>query len=551
MRFPWNYSKRFVAGAVFGLYMAHLLFFLNPQIEIDPARLIIVTVLYAVLCGLIFGSILWGFRALRVRIFGRPGEVGDGAYHPHGFGFVVASAFLSGLVYWSHLGLLRIYLPRGAVRILSKATIVIGVAAVLLFILWLIEKNAGRKLSRILYATGAGLILLSLFFLYVRREGYRDDLRPPVASAVTVGQSTPVSLIAIRDLPYDWVVTIRGEGGLPFLAAKADEGLLARVEPFRTTSPKAIWASLNTGKLPHRHGVTGRFSYRTPLNRPGEAFLLVPMGVGFKGWGLIPPVERISAQLPSGNATPFWGVFERMSSSVEVRGWRSGAREEESMRIDESGPVDEFERTVTSLVPGLAEALIAAVRVDVDRIHSAKGSGADLTAIDLESLDRSIEILDIEGNRLPARHTREGEIIRSLLSLLDREIEGFHESRTIRGILLVVSPSAPEPPVLPGSVPGLFRAFGEAQDPGVDDGLLILSGGGVISRNLFSEVEVVDVVPTLLFAAGLPIARDMDGRIITEAFTDEFVRTNPLSMIQSYEEAAELRTPDQPSGNQG
>ncbi|MFN2238665.1 MAG: hypothetical protein ABR524_04680 [Thermoanaerobaculia bacterium] len=551
MRFPWNYSKRLVAGAVFGLYMAHLLFFLNPQIEINPTRLITVTVLYAILCGLIFGSLLWGFRALRVRIFGRPGEDGDGAYHPHGFGFVVSSAFLSGLVYWIHLGLLRIYLPRGAVRILSKATIVIGVTAVLLFILWLFEKNAGRKLSRILYTAGAGLILLSLFFLYVRREGYRHDLRPPVASNVTIGQTRPVSLVAIRDLPYDWVVTIRGEGGLTFLSAMADEGLLARVEPFRTTSPKAIWASLNTGKLPYRHGVTGRFSYRTPLNRPGEAFLLVPMGVGFKGWGLIPPVERISAQLPSGNAAPFWRVFERMGYSAEVRGWRSGGSPDQEVDLDGFAGFEEFERSVTSLAPRVAESLIAAVRADAGRMRSTESSGAGLTAIDLESLDRAIALLEIEGNQLPERHTREGEIIRGLLALLDREIERFHRNMATPGILVVVSPSAPEPPVLPGTIPGLFRALGEAQDPGAGDGLLILSGGGVISRNLFSEVEVVDVVPTLLFAAGLPIARDMDGRIITEAFTDEFVRTNPISMIQSYEDPAELRPSDEPTRNHG
>jgi hypothetical protein len=550
MRFPWNYSKRLVAGAVFGLYMAHLLFFLNPQIEINPARLITVTILYAILCGLIFGSLLWGFRALRVRIFGRPGEGGDGAYLPHGFGFVVASAFLSGLVYWIHLELLRIYLPRGAVRILSKATIVIGVTAVLLFVLWLFEKNAGRRLSRMLYTAGAGLILLSLFFLYVRREGYRHDLRPPVASTVTIGQTRPVSLVAIRDLPYDWVVTIRGEGGLPFLSGVADEGLLARVQPFRTTSPKAIWASLNTGKLPNRHGVTGRFSYRTPLNRPGEAFLLVPMGVGFKGWGLIPPVERISAQLPSGNAAPFWSAFERMGYEAEIRGWRSGGSPDQE-DLGQFDGFEEFERSVTSLPPRVAEGLIAAVRVDARRIRGTERSRAGLTAIDLESLDRAIDLLDIEGNQLPARHTREGEIIRGLLALLDREIELLHRNIAAPGILVVVSPSAPEPPVLPGSIPGLFRAVGEAQDPGADDGLLILSGAGVISRNLFSEVEVVDVVPTLLFAAGLPIARDMDGRIITEAFTDEFVRANPISMIQSYEDPAEVRPPDQPRRNHG
>lgn len=547
MRFPWNYSKRFVAGAVFGLYMAHLLFFLNPQIGVSPARLITVAALYALLCGAIFGSILWGFRALRVRMFGRPPE--DGEYHPHGFGFVVASAFLSGLVFWAHLALFRIYLPRGAVRILSKGTVVIGVAATLLFILWLFERNSTRRGSRILYGIGAGLIVLSLFFLYARREGYRHDLRPAVASRITIGQPRPVAVVAIRDLPYDWLVTIRGEGGLSFLSRMGEEGMLARVEPFRTSSPKAIWASFNTGKLPYGHGVTGRFSYRTPLNRPGEAFLLVPMGVGFKAWGLIPPVERISAQLPSGTAVPFWEAFRRMGASIAIEGWRAHG-EPEREREGRDATAEEFERFLSHLPPAQAERLTEALSRDLQRLRRARSSDATLVAVDLEALDRAIEVLGIEENQLPERHTAEGEIIRNLLTIFDGEIEALHSGRPQESALLVISPSAPVPPALPGTPPALLRAIDEIRDPGADDGLLILTGRGVISRNLFSEVEVVDVAPTLLFAAGLPVARDMDGRIITEAFTDEFLRANAISIIQSYEEAPEPQPRNAP-GNQG
>jgi hypothetical protein len=39
----------------------------------------------------------------------------------------------------------------------------------------------------------------------------------------------------------------------------------------------------------------------------------------------------------------------------------------------------------------------------------------------------------------------------------------------------------------------------------------------------------------VLFAAGLPVGRDMDGRILTDAFTDETLRRSTLSAIQTYE----------------
>src|SRR4051812_28588192 len=99
--------------------MAHLLYFINPQVDITPARLVSVTLVYGVICGLLFGSALWLLRMLRVRLFGHPNPDG---YRAHGFGLVVFSAFFASAVYWFNLQVFRIYLPIGAVRVLSKAT---------------------------------------------------------------------------------------------------------------------------------------------------------------------------------------------------------------------------------------------------------------------------------------------------------------------------------------------------------------------------------------------------------------------------------------------
>src|SRR4029453_16809465 len=68
-------------------------------------------------------------------------------------------------------------------------------------------------------------------------------------------------------------------------------------------------------------------SYHPPLNGsdPAEQFLLLPSGVGFEGWGLIPPVTRISAQLPAGDALPLWTAFERLSLRSDVINWPSSA----------------------------------------------------------------------------------------------------------------------------------------------------------------------------------------------------------------------------------
>src|SRR6266550_9144890 len=72
MPIRWAYLNRVLAGAIFGLYIANLLYFLNPQIDITPGRLATVTIVYGLICGVLCGSVLWLLRALRVRLFGKP-----------------------------------------------------------------------------------------------------------------------------------------------------------------------------------------------------------------------------------------------------------------------------------------------------------------------------------------------------------------------------------------------------------------------------------------------------------------------------------------------
>src|SRR5437762_394832 len=321
MPIRWAYLKRVLAGAIFGLYIANLLYFLNPQVDITPARLLVVTVVYGVICGLLFGGVLWGLRVLRVRLWGRPDE-----YRTHGFGFVVLAAFIAAAIYWIHLEVFRIYLPVGAVRVLQKATNAITVTAFVLLLLWVLERNADRQRSRLVFAAGVVVIALSSIVLYERRDSYRTEKqRVVVANIGTVAGQRPVLFVAIRNLPYDWIVTMIGEGRLPFFEQARSRAYFTRLEPFPTMDAKALWASIATGKLPFRHGVTGRFAYRTPLNGsdPAERFLIVPSGVGFNIWGLIPPVERIGSQLPSGDSLPLWTLFERLGLHAAVLDWPS------------------------------------------------------------------------------------------------------------------------------------------------------------------------------------------------------------------------------------
>lgn len=520
-----GYLKRVLAGAIFGLYMAHLLYYLNPQVDITPGRLATVTLVYGLTCGLLFGSLLWGLRSLRVRLFGKPET-----WRSHGFGFVVLAAFTASAIYWMHLRVVGInYLPVGAIRILSKATNVITVTAFLLLALWVVERNADRRLSRAIFLTGVALIALSSFMLYQRRDRYRTERRNVVVANIgAVGGHRPMTVVAVRNLPYDWIVTLRGEGLLPYFAQATARGYCTRVEPFPTTSAKALWASLATGKLPYRHGVTGRFSYRTPLNRR-DPFLLLPSGVGFRAWGLIPPVERISAQLPAGDALPLWTLFRRLQLPVAVIAWQAAVAPPPPDLASLGSVAQRFNATGDARTR-----ILNALASDSTVAAAALRSDALLTVLALDGFAEAQKALHIFTNELPPRDSMKGDALRAYAQEIDRMLAAIARAHPDR-LLVVVSPSAVVPPELPANAYALGMRALSRDDPGEDDGFVLLDGDGAAPRANPKPAFVTDVVPTVLFAAGLPVGRDMDGRVLTDAFTDDFLRRSTLSAIQTYE----------------
>ncbi len=544
MPIRWAYLKRVAAGSIFGLYMAHLLYFLNPQIDVAPARLAGITLIYCFICGIVIGTALWLLRALRVKLIGRAAP--DSDYRPHGFGFVVLAAFIASAVYWMHLYAVRIYLPIGALRLLGKATNLITATAFALLILWFFERNADRARSRAIFTAGVVLIAISSFFLYERRDSYRAEQRTVVVANVgTVAGERPVILVAIRNLPYDWIVTIAGEGNLPFFDQTRQRAYFARLQPFPTTSQQSLWASLATGKLPYRHGVTGQYAYRMPFNGgdPTDRFLLVPSGVGFRAWGLIPPVQRLLTRLPSGDTLPVWSLFERLSFRSSVINWpavtggASTVISDRAIRAARPLPVDRgvvqrFDRI------GIArERVLAGLTADRQAIATLRGRASqhidELDAVALEGFSEGQRAMHIFRNELPRRDSANGAALRAYVEQLDRALAGVARDFPDH-LLIVVSPCAPSAPELRSTALALVRGVLTSQE-GADDGFVLMTGEVATHRENPATAYVVDVVPTVLFAAGLPVGRDMDGRVLIDAFDDPFLRRNPLSVIPTYE----------------
>ena len=66
-------------------------------------------------------------------------------------------------------------------------------------------------------------------------------------------------------------------------------------------------------------------------------------------------------------------------------------------------------------------------------------------------------------------------------------------------------------------------------------GLLLVYGEGIRPGATLAGASILDVAPTLLYLLGLPVARDMEGRVLTEMLEPGFAQDHPVTFIPSYE----------------
>jgi len=71
-------------------------------------------------------------------------------------------------------------------------------------------------------------------------------------------------------------------------------------------------------------------------------------------------------------------------------------------------------------------------------------------------------------------------------------------------------------------------------------GVLIMQGEGIKENQNLNDCSVLDITPTILHLMGLPVGKDMDGRGLKEAFTQNFLNQNPVRFLDSYEKEIKI-----------
>jgi predicted AlkP superfamily phosphohydrolase/phosphomutase len=75
-----------------------------------------------------------------------------------------------------------------------------------------------------------------------------------------------------------------------------------------------------------------------------------------------------------------------------------------------------------------------------------------------------------------------------------------------------------------------------------NDGFIGLAGKNIRKGARLPECDVLDIAPTVLYALGYPVAGDMDGSVVVDAFTADCLKFRPVAFIPTYETG---RRPDE------
>lgn len=75
-------------------------------------------------------------------------------------------------------------------------------------------------------------------------------------------------------------------------------------------------------------------------------------------------------------------------------------------------------------------------------------------------------------------------------------------------------------------------------------GIFIASGPNIKANNRIKPASIYDVTPTILRLLGTPSAKDMDGTILKQVFTEKFGDSYNEELVESYESTSELNNED-------
>lgn len=547
-----------LAGLLLGVALGVLLLGLNPAAlaPASAARLLVGGALLGLVASLPF--LLWPDRT-----------AAQGPSRPFWVA-VSASALLYALLVESQRLLYYAYLVNGVRRLLVAATVAAAVVA-LLTALAAIRPPRGSASGRLL-AVSIGLLAIAPFAAR-RQEGPSLGPAPEPLRATT---SRSVLVVGLEGVSWELLSAWASDGSLPTFARLMREGVSGPLESPAPYDRAALWTTAATGKRPAKHGVVAGTRQLTPLG---------PLDLLPRPFGLPAP-----SRLPLSRAEPlagsqrrslaFWEVLARRGHEAAVLNWPAADPPRDGLLVWATErlfagvetplaglpPEQAARAALFRLDPGTLERSLASTLVprdlpaeDADATTPLAGAARDLSVAgaalaSVPVTPRSVSALVLTGLAPVARRLapavaagprywglppREPEprarVLLAYYRFLDEVLADLvHREGRERTICLFSPVGWGPPPPAVAVTRFLLGREPEAGPQASPSGFLILAGEGIRSAARLTSASVPDLAPTVLVLAGEPIARDIDGRVLAEAFDERFARAS-LPIVTTFE----------------
>jgi hypothetical protein len=519
-----------------GLAAAHvagLLFFLNPGLPFAVAPLVRAAGYYALLFApLSLAAHLALARWRRVPV---------ARVVPWSLTLVAALAAVGDGVHASAYSFL---LPERINAQLIKSGLWLALAAVMVFYTALLHALDRRPYSLRSRWFVTLVALGSIWAMFERRTSYRATVVAPPPIRVAADAPPPrLVVVALPTATLDAVLPLARQGKVPFLAALLDRGASARLATPTPPRRAALVASWATGKLPYRHGVVDGRRWRAPLFG-GARLGLLPLAPGFAAWGLAGGGAEPLAAADLG-ALPVWQILRLGGQSSATLGFPPWL-DPDSAAIEAGTPGSAAARELAaSGYVRLASALDSDLAtLGVVRGQAAAAPPGGSLFVSLEGFGTAaaatyggFDAARFEGRRSTATELA-ARVYERYLAALDGELERLWETLAPPRLLVV---SSAHGLAAPRGLRRLGRSLLSGDRElrgtlaGAPDGLLLARGDGVRSGVQIAGGRTVDLVPTVLYACGYPLARDFDGRVLAEAFEPAVLQRRALSFVPSFE----------------
>jgi Type I phosphodiesterase / nucleotide pyrophosphatase len=399
---------------------------------------------------------------------------------------------------------------------------------------------------------GAALLLT----LSGRPTAAADD-KPPALTVVSSGLR--VRAIAIDGFDARIFEELSSAGRVPTLAA-IFRGPVVRLDSERTepADPARIWTTVATGQPPHVHGVRGLETRRVTGVQgsvPAEEGSAVLRAIR----GATDLVRLTRPSIASGSerrAKTFWEVAADAGLRTAVVNWWATwpatgdagivLSDRATLRLEHGGPLD-AEIAPAASYESLRKQWPTLKARAVAHAGEALGSSVEPNARDL--LQRSAELDAIQLALLSEVATKDSDVSVVYLPGLDIAQHALLRSDEATDQRVAASTLAQRLEAVKTYYATLDRLLAAAlaarsnellvviTEPGrvtTSTGARMAVAGGAVRAIATVDGATTDIAPTILYALGVPVGRDLAGSPLTSLFKPEFLSRYPVRYVATY-----------------